>query len=219
MLRSKTPVPIKRSSQRRPAVVLAWGAMKTPLVRTLLLLSLGVALTASCSSCGGHPPPPAAAPPVTGPSSDLPASNRAETRSDPALARCHAAFKPASHDADVAASVDALAAGCADATKMKKLGNTLSGEAREKGAPVIFPLAVQADRCYRLYGFSQSSMQDFDISWVDSVGALIAQDTTHDASPVVAGDGKVCFKVSDVTSLRASAAAGVGKFALQVWGD
>jgi hypothetical protein len=199
--------------------MLAYGAMETPLARSFFLLSLGSALTASCSSCGRHPPPPPAAPPVTAPNADLPASNRAETRSDPTFARCHAAFKPSSDDADVAANVDAMAKGCADATKMKKLGNTLSGEAREKAAPVMFPLAVQADRCYRIYGISQSSMQDFDVAWVDSVGALIAQDTTDDVSPVVAEDGKICFKVSDVTTIRATAAAGVGKFALQVWGD
>jgi hypothetical protein len=141
-------------------------------------------------------------------------------RSDPTFARCcHAAFKPASSDGDLAANVDAMAKGCADATKMKQLGSTLSGEAREKGAPVIFPLAVQADRCYRIYGVAQGSMRDLDISWVDSVGALIAQDTTDDGSPVVAEDGKICFKVSDVTSIRAAAAAGVGKFAIQVWED
>jgi hypothetical protein len=201
--------------------------MKTPLVRSLLLLSLGSALTAFCGSCGRNSSPPAAATPVAASNADLPASiradlpvsNRAETRSDPNFARCHAAFKPASPDADVAANVDAMAKGCADATKMKMLGNTLSGEARGKAAPVMFPLPVQADRCYRIYGVSQSSMQDFDITWVDSVGALIAQDTANDASPVVAKDGKICFKVSDVTTIRASAAAGTGKFALQVWGD
>lgn len=185
----------------------------------LSLLSLGCALTASCSSCSGHPPPPATAPPVRALNADLPASNRAETRSDPTFARCRAAFKPASDDADVAASVDAMAKGCADATKMKKLGSTLEGEAREKVAPVIFPLAVQAERCYRIYGISQRSILNFNISWVDSVGALIAQDTTDDARPVVSEDGKICFKVSDVTTIRASAAAGEGKFALQVWED
>ena len=204
----------------KPWRVLACGAMKTTLRRALFLLSLGSALTASC---GGHPPPPAAAPPAATPpvtaNAGLPASNRAETRSDPTFVRCRAAFKPASDDADVAANVDAMAKGCADATKMKKLGSTLSGEAREKAAPVIFPIAVQAEKCYRIYGISQSSIQDFDIAWVDSVGALIAQDTTDDVSPVVAEDGKICFKVSDVTSIRASAAAGKGKFALQVWED
>ncbi len=198
--------------------MLASGAMKTPPARTLFLLSLGSALTA-CSSCGGHPPPPAAAAPVTAPNADLPVSNRADTRSDPAFARCHAAFQPASDDADVAANVDAMAKGCVETTKMKKLGNTLSGEAREKAAPVRFPLAVQADGCYRIYGISQSSIRDFDITWVDSVGALIAQDTTDDVSPVVPEGGKICFKVSDVTTIRASAAVGVGKFALQVWED
>jgi hypothetical protein len=70
-----------------------------------------------------------------------------------------------------------------------------------------------------MYGMSQSTMQDFDVSWVDSTGALAAQDTTDDVSPVIAEDGKVCFKMSDATTVRATAGAGAGKFALQIWSD
>jgi hypothetical protein len=183
------------------------------------LLSESILLSALVVSCGGHPPPPAAPAPVTANNADLPASTKAETKSDPAYAKCHNAFKPASNDKDVAGDLDAMAKGCADTTKMKKAGDTLSGELRENATPVTFPFGVQAGKCYRVYGMSQSTMQDFDVSWVDSAGALVAQDTTDDVSPVIAEDGKICFKVTDATTVRASAGAGAGKFALQIWSD
>jgi hypothetical protein len=186
--------------------------MKTPLAEAALLSALVM-------SCGGQPPPPAARPPVTASNADLPPSTKAETKSDPTFAPCHSAFKPASSDKDVAADVDAMAKGCADATKMKKVGDTLAGEVREKAPPVLFPFGAQGGKCYRIYGISQSTMQDFDVSWVDSAGALVAQDTTDDVSPVVTEDGKVCFKVPDATTVRATAGAGAGKFALQIWSD
>jgi hypothetical protein len=183
------------------------------------LLSESILLSVLVASCGGQPPPPPVPAPVTANNADLPASTKAEAKSDPAYASCHNKFKPASSDKDVAADVEAMAKGCADATKMKKSGDTLSGELRESAPPATFQFGVQAGKCYRVYGMSQSTMQDFDVSWVDSAGALVAQDTTDDVSPVIAEDGKICFKVTDVTTLRASAGAGAGKFALQIWSD
>jgi hypothetical protein len=70
-----------------------------------------------------------------------------------------------------------------------------------------------------VYGVSQSTMQDFDVTIVDSAGALVAQDTTDDVSPVIAEDGKVCYKAADTSTIRASAGAGAGTFALEVWSD
>jgi hypothetical protein len=185
-------------------------------MKTLLSKALFPSMLAM--SCGGSPPPPPAHPAAAN-NADLPASTKAETKSDPSYAPCHNAFKPASNDKDVAADVEAMAKGCADVTKMKKAGDTLSGELRENAAPVSFPFGAQAGKCYRIYGVSQSTMQDFDVSWVDSAGALVAQDTTDDVSPVIAEDGKVCFRVPDVTAVRATAGAGAGKFALQIWSD
>src|SRR5580700_4741558 len=115
--------------------------MKTPLSEAILFSTLAL-------SCGGQPPPPAA-PPPTASNADLPASTKAETKSDPTFAPCHNTFKPASNDKDVAADVDAMAKGCAEATKMKKAGDTLMGDVREKAPPVMFPVSVQAGKCYR----------------------------------------------------------------------
>jgi hypothetical protein len=178
---------------------------------SLLVSSVGL----GCGGGGGAAPKTPAPEPAP---ADLPASTKAETKSDPAFASCHNAYKPASNDQDVSGDVAAMAKGCADATKMKKLGETRAGELSDK-SPVKLPLAVLAGKCYRVYGMSQSTMQDFDIAVIDSAGALVSEDTTDDVSPVISEDGKVCFKTADAVTLRASAGAGSGKFAIEVWSD
>jgi hypothetical protein len=174
------------------------------------------ALIAACGGQAASAPAPRA---VASDTASMPPSAKAETKTDPAYAACHNTYKPTSNDQDVAADLDAMAKGCADTTKMKKAGDTLTGDIREKAPPVSFPLSAQSGKCYRIFGMSQSTMQDFNIAIVDSSGALVSQDTTEDASPVVAEDGKVCFKVSDAATIRAAAGGGGGKFALQVWSD
>ncbi len=189
-------------------------------MKSTLTVSFACALfVALGSACGGHAAPPPAAPTAPTPGADLPASTKAETKTDPTFASCHNAFKPATSDQDIGHDLDSMVKGCADATKMKKVGETLGGELSEKKPPVTLPLSVQAGKCYRVYGMSQSTMQDFDVALIDSTGALVSEDTTDDVSPVIAEDGKVCFKVSDSATIRASAGAGSGKFALQVWSD
>jgi hypothetical protein len=182
------------------------------------LLAVSVVLSSVGAACGGGggagPKTPAA---ETAPA-DLPASTKAETKTDPAFASCHNAYKPASNDQDVAADVAAMAKGCANTTKMQKVGDTRTGTLGDK-TPVKLPLAVLAGKCYRVYGMSQSTMQDFDIAVIDSAGALVAEDTTDDVSPVISEDGKVCFKMADTVTLRASAGAGGGTFAIEVWSD
>jgi hypothetical protein len=183
-----------------------------PLLAAAVLVS---SLGAGCGGGGGAEPKTAAS---ETPPADLPASTKAETKTDPAFASCHNAYKPASSDQDVAADVAAMAKGCADTTKMKKVGDTHTGELNDK-TPIKLPLGVLAGKCYRVYGMSQSTMQDFDIAVVDSAGALVSEDTTDDVSPVIAEDGKVCFKTADTITIRASAGAGGGKFAIEVWSD
>jgi hypothetical protein len=190
-------------------------AMNLTFARWLTASVLVFSMNAACGGGGvADPKTPAS---ESAPA-DLPASAKAETKTDPALASCHNGYKPASNDQDVAADVAAMAKGCADATKMKKVGDTHTGVLTDK-APVKLPLTVLAGKCYRVYGMSQSTMQDFDIALVDSAGALVSEDTTDDVSPVVAEDGKVCFKMADTVMLRASAGAGSGKFAIEVWSD
>ena len=187
--------------------------------RTFALSLSCVSLVVLAAACGGQSAaaPPASAAPAPG--AALPPSTKAETKNDPAYASCHNAYKPTSNDQNVAADLDAMVKGCVEVTKMKVVGAALTGELSESKPPMTFPLGVQAGKCYRVYGMSQSTMQDFDIALIDSAGALVSEDTTDDVSPVVVEDGKVCFKVADAVTIRASAGAGTGKFALQVWSD
>ena len=170
---------------------------------------VSLALLAACG--GGKAAVPAGPPPV----SQKP-STKAETRTDPALAACHASFKAG--DKDPSADVDTMAKGCESATKMTQLGATLTGEVTE-GNTATFPFPAAAGKCYRVYAVSLSTMQDFDLAVVDSLGDLVASDSTDDVSPVLAEDGKFCFKAADAATLRATAGTGAGKFAVEVWSD
>jgi hypothetical protein len=181
------------------------------------LFSLGAC--ALVAGCGGGAKPAAAPAPATLDPSSLPASTKAETKTDPAFASCHNKYKPTSNDKDVASDLAAMAGGCAAATKMTKLGSTLTGQLSDKTGPLTFPMSAQAGKCYRVYGMAQSTMQDFDVVIIDSSNALVSEDTTDDVSPVIAEDGKVCFKATDSATIRASAGAGAGTFALEVWSD
>src|SRR5579862_989546 len=156
--------------------------------------TLALLATAGLTACGGGSKPAAALAAAPLDTSTLAPSAKIDTKSDPALAACHNTYKPTSNDQDVASDVAAMAKGCADATKMKKVGDTLKGTLSEKSAPVTFPLSAEAGKCYRIYGMSQSTMQDFDILVMDSSKGLVAQDTTDDVSPVLDEDGKFCFK-------------------------
>jgi hypothetical protein len=181
------------------------------MTRTIFHALFSVTLLAAC---GGAKPAVSNAAAV--PATPQKPSTKAETRSDPALATCHSSFKPA--DKDPSADVDAMAKGCADVTKMTQVGTTLTGEATE-GKSITFPFPAKAGKCYRVYAVSLTTMQDFDLAVVDSAGDLVAADSTDDVSPVLAEDGKFCFKVADAATLRATAGTGAGKFAVEIWSD
>lgn len=198
--------------------------MKThPFARLTNVSSLSCAAllaSAALTACGGGAKAAAApAAPAALDTSSLAPSAKVDAKNDPALAACHNTYKPTSNDQDIASDVAAMARGCADATKMKKVGDTLKGTLSEKGGPATFPFPAQAGKCYRVYGMSQSTMQDFDILVIDSAKGLVAQDTTDDVSPVLLEDGKFCFKTADSSTIRASAGAGAGNFALEIWSD
>ncbi len=201
------PLPVRLRS------LLPWPPMKTSAL--VAAASLSFVLVA----CGKAAPPPKTSVGPTDTATPSTPSTKAETKSDPALAACHATFKPASGDADVAADVDALAKGCADATKMKQMGTTHSGSASDKSGWVTFPFPAAAGKCYRVYAVAQSTAQDVDLTLVDSSGGLVALDTSDTARPILSEDGKICFKVADAATLKVRVEAGTGKFALQVWSD
>jgi hypothetical protein len=170
------------------------------------------------AACGKGAPP--ATPSGATPGADEPtppASTKAESKTDPTFAACHATFAPTGDD--VAANVDAMAKGCADATKMKKMGDTLSGSGTDKTGWASFPFPAAAGKCYRVYGVAQGTAQDMDLTLLDSAGGLVAVDVTTDFTPVIQEDGKVCFKTADSATLKVRVEAGGGKYAIQVWSD
>ena len=181
--------------------------------------TLALLATAGLTACGGGSKPAAAPAPAALDTSSLAPSAMVHTKRAGGLAGCKNTNKPTSNYQDVASDVAAMAKGCADATKMNKVGDTLKGTLSEKTGATTFPFSAQAGKCYRIYGISQSTMQDFDIVVIDSAKGLVAQDTTDDVSPVLNEDGKFCFKSADSCTIRASAGAGAGNFALEVWSD
>jgi hypothetical protein len=191
------------------------------------------------AACGGAPAPAAsdatsvsashsavpassAAAPATGGSAMLTpapgsASQKAERRTNPAWAPCHASFQPGA-STDLGASVDQMAKGCLDTTKMHMV-DSFKGSQKASGLPQSFPFHADANRCYRVYGVADSGIKDLDLLVKDSTGAVAGEDSTDDPTPVVQEDGAVCFKAADDATVVVSIGAGKGGYAIQLWGD
>jgi hypothetical protein len=191
----------------------------------LVLVSLACA-------CGGSPPPAADATSVTAshsvgaPSSGGTAalsavagsaSRKAERRANPAWAPCHAGFIPDAK-VDVTQSVDQLAKGCTDTTKMHSL-DSFKGSQSAANLPQSFAFHAEAGHCYRAYAVAGAGITDLDLLIKDSAGAIAGEDSTDDPTPVVLEDGAICFKEADNASLTVSIGAGSGAYAVQVWSD
>jgi hypothetical protein len=145
------------------------------------------------------------------------ASKKAERRTNPAWAPCHAAFTP-DPKADLGASVDQLAKGCLDTTKMHAL-DSFKGSQSASNLPQSFAFHAEAGHCYRAYAVAAPGIQDLDLLVKDSTGAVAGEDSTDDPSPVVQEDGAVCFNAADSASVVVSIGAGSGAYAVQVWSD
>jgi len=205
--------------------------IRSPRPSVRALLSVACALTVA--ACGGAPPPAASdatavtashtAPAVTGGGTAMltPApgssSQKAERRTNPAWAPCHATFKPAA-GADLAASVDQMAKGCLDTTKMHMV-DSFQGSQKATNLPQAFAFHADANHCYRAYAVAGGGVQDLDLLIKDSTGAVAGEDSTDDPTPVVQEDGAVCFKTADDATAVVSIGAGSGSYAVQVWGD
>jgi hypothetical protein len=144
-------------------------------------------------------------------------SQKAERRTSPAWAPCHASFK-LDAAADVATSVDQMAKGCAATTGMHQV-DSFKGTQSASNPPQSYPLHAQAGHCYRAYAVAASTIQDLDLLIKDSAGAPAGEDTTDDPTPVVLEDGAVCFKAADEATVVVSIGAGNGAYAVQVWSD
>ncbi len=144
-------------------------------------------------------------------------SQKAERRTNPAWTPCHATFAP-DPKTDLTASVDQLAKGCLDTTKMHMI-DSFKGTQSAANLPQAFPFHADASHCYRAYAVAASGIQDLDLLIKDSAGAVAGEDSTDDPTPVVQEDGAVCFKAADDASVVVSIGAGSGAYAIQVWSD
>ena len=197
--------------------------------RRLSLLALTSLLVCGC---GGGPAPAAdatsvtashsAAAPSSGGTAALSAvagsaSKKAERRTNPAWVPCHSGFT-LDAKADVTSSVDQLAKGCMDTTKMHPV-DSFKGSQSAANLPQSFALHAEAGHCYRAYAVAALGITDLDLLIKDSTGAIAGEDSTDDPTPVVLEDGAICFKEADNASLTVSIGAGSGAYAVQVWSD
>jgi hypothetical protein len=201
-------------------------------IRSTLVIAAAVPLAAAMLACGGPSAPAADATSVTAShtgagtgatgsamltASPGSGSKKAERRTNPAWAPCHATFTPDAK-VDLPASVDQLAKGCLDTTKMH-MQDSFKGTQAATGLPQAFGFHAESGHCYRAYAVAGPGIQDLDLLIKDSTGAVAGEDSTDDPSPVVQEDGAVCFGTTDSASVVVSIGAGSGAYAVQVWSD
>ncbi|HEY2518208.1 MAG TPA: hypothetical protein VGI39_45380 [Polyangiaceae bacterium] len=193
--------------------------------------ALGSAVT--LAACGGNTPAASDATSVssshsatttsagTGSSSLVPAgsagSQKAERRTNAAWAPCHSSYAAAT-SADLSASADQLAKGCADTTRMHFI-DSFKGTQAANNPPQSFKFHADANHCYRAYAVAASGITDLDLLIKDSAGAVAGEDSTDDPTPVTLEDGAVCFKEADDATVMVSIGGGAGAYAGQIWGD
>ena len=144
-------------------------------------------------------------------------STKITLKQDPAWAACHATFQPKSKD--VLAEVQKSGKGCADVTKMKPVGAPTKATQADKNPPQQIKIKGAAGKCYRVYAMAETTIKDLDLLLKDSTGAIAAEDSTDDSSPVLLEDGAFCFKEADNAVVVVSVGEGKGTYAVQVWSD
>ena len=190
--------------------------MSHHVLRPLALLAVG----AIALACGASPPPAPASPssPTTttgalGASS----SKKIFVKHDPAWAACHATYQAVS--TDLVAESRRSGTGCEAVTKMKPILRPQNGTQADTNPPQEVKFEGKAGSCYRVYAMADAGIKDLDLLLKDSTGAIAAEDSTDDASPVLAEDGAFCFKEIDDVTLIVSVGAGKGSWALEIWSD
>jgi hypothetical protein len=166
--------------------------------------------TAAAPPTAVPPEAPVAPPPSAG-------STKVTVKNDPAWAGCHRTYDAKMKD--VSRDVDAMARGCAKVTKMTLVGKALTGKQGDQDPPQAFALTAEANHCYRVYAQSSDGIKDLDLAIKDSTGAIAAEDSTDDPSPVIVEDGAVCFKEADAATLVVSVGLGKGNYAVEIWKD
>ncbi len=183
------------------------------------LLGLSAACGGGNANSGGTTPTGGSAAPhdeYAQPAATAPDSDKVTWKKDPALAKCHNDVKTG---ADLSAGVKAMADACASQTKMKQIGDAVTGSRLPTDKAQQIPLHAKASHCYRVFGLSEDALKDLDISITDSAGKVAAEDGSDSPDSVVLEDGSVCFKVDDEANINVAAGDGSGKFVVVVYGD
>jgi hypothetical protein len=144
-------------------------------------------------------------------------SKHAQRKEHAEWGACHAAFKVAG---DPAKAIDALAKGCAAATKTSATGATMTGTQNATSSPPItYKFHGQAKKCYRLYGVAGAGVKSLVAIVTDADGAEIANYHTDDVSPFIAPDEAMCFADDADAQILVSVGIGDGPYALSVWAE
>jgi hypothetical protein len=187
-------------------------------------------LFVSIAACGGSTPAPttggnpdiSAATPKAPKGPTSPESDKVTWRKDTTGKNCHTGHKG---EGDLVAGVKGIADGCVSGTKLKPIGQPLTGEGGGAAAGTPggmikqFPLHAQANHCYRVFGLAQASVTDFDIAVVDSAVKNAGEDLTDGNDAIVLEDGDICFKVDDDINVNVAVGQGSGKWAAVIYGD
>jgi len=187
-------------------------AASTP-VPTAAMADAGVVDAASPTAVGSSAPsaaPPEATPVRAG-------STKVTLKHDPAYAACHAAYKGGSKD--LVAEAGKSGKLCESVTKMKPILTPQKGTQSDHNPPQTVKFEGKAGKCYRVYAMADAGIKDLDLLLKDSTGAIAAEDSTDDSSPVLLEDGAFCFNENDNATLVLSVGEGKGNWALQIWSD
>ncbi len=152
--------------------------------------------------------------PVPAPTS---ASTRATLKLSSTWHKCHELFSVGAGDAR--SEVARLAQGCAESTKMHRVGEPFTGTQSAAAKPQTFHWKARAGHCYRAYGVGVPAIKNLDLLMVDSNGMALGQDGSDDGAPVLLDGGAVCFKADDDAAVVVSVGDGAGGFAVEVWED
>ncbi len=145
-----------------------------------------------------------------------PDSDKVTWKQDPSFAKCH---NDVQTGADLVAGVTAMAKGCATVMGMHQIGQTTQDTFKNLDPAHVIPLHAEAGHCYRVYGLSETALQDLDIAITDSADKSCGEDGSDSPDAVVLEGGEICFTATDDVKVNVAAGAGNGKYAVQIWGN
>ncbi len=167
---------------------------------------------APSASASTEPVAPSAKVPSPAPSAAVPAPS-ASSAFGPWV-RCYARFRP---ESTPLRDVTRLALLCGPQNGMRRLGETLEGEASDTGASVEHAVSLGKGQCVRAFAVAEASVADLELALVGPSGVTLATDGGDDRWPILLPDRAVCVDVDGSYTVRVRARKGRGRFALSTW--